>query len=903
MDDDILPHNLLVGAQLAVGVQGSSMYITNEPENAKNGTWLRYCEESLPFSLNKLRIGNGVTILEEPSDSFVSDVNRLKASNDEVFGEEEEMELTEHLKNTIVKDLKWERLSPVIPSNLQIFREVAFSEDHMYDVRNISPALQRDYVPEELITGLTHSDYVEGAKTRQARKTEKLLVFDPIINELFVVGHIQTTADLRNNNDQQLIIAYTSGETNSCLKVTIIPKDKLHLKNNTEWLRSLFRNKQKDTGDFEVNFKSSIKSLKIPNVSTLLGRSGDTIGVLTETALCFLRIDNIDLQTYEISHSAYEPLQFSSFGDFPFADFAFNPWDLQQFAIVDIRGNWGVGRLLRSHKTGNKLRLLPDVRGSIFDAEELSSWKRIEWSSTYSRLLLIDSSKIIEIDYEKNWQLEVVQAKTWSCLRDYKRIDDDFGILLTSREIVIVGTRKTNEQITRLVSWKHSLDTNDQTLRLSAQKISINSKFLILSCVFSRGHNKVYLHGFIYDQDRSLLQSVKGPVIQRMPNVEKGIHSLNFLPCVEDNTSFGSETLIHDLCLHLFVKENKADKLLHFFLTTLDSSTAEVRPLNIPSVMSQASITRDITVGLKPNAIVKSFIERYKAASRSVGNKELLTVRDNEILQKFGYHLSEVINEVVISWESGAQNLKLTQPLLRDLSTFPTTNDSIEELESLLDQLAEYYQDVGVTFTNFATTSNLLLQEEIQNFDIFYSKLLQCWDMVTPYSQQMTREVFENIMWSTLRFHKLGNYQKIENELQESMSERNNEIIRLWDDDELNILGHDEPEDNFLQQSSQPQFLFNSQSQIPTIKSSQPKVAKRVRHPHPSQTPSSQNLSFSQTEQNLPSSRTYPDSNRELLPNTMAPAFTLMSPPAPSLSQSQNSQRTKRKKKRIGGFG
>lgn len=901
MDNNILPHNLLAGAQLSVGVRGASMYLPSEPGQAKKASWVRHCENSLPFRLSELRIGNEVTILEDPVAFPRKDLESPQSPNDGLFfGEEDETEAEERWKSAIVKGLNWERLSPVIPSNLQVFKEVSCSEEHMYDVRQGSPASQHDYVPDALVADLTCSDYFEAARKGYQRKSEKLHMFDPIINELFAIGSIHTTAALRNSNDQQHIIAYSSGETNSILKVLIMPEDKLHMKDDAQWLRRHIKNNEDDneTGIQAINLQSQIKSIKIPDISALLGRSSDTLGVLTENALHFIKIESIDLQTNQLIYSAYGPLQFVTFGDFPFADFAFNPWDLHQFAVVDIRGNWGIARLPKSNKAGNKIRLLPNLKGSIFDPEELSNWKRIEWSSSYSRLLIMDSSKLVELDFENDWQLEVVQAKTWSSLRDYRRIDDDFGVLLTSKEIMIVGTKKSSEQIVRLVSWKHCLDPSDQTLRLSTQKIPIDSKILILSCVFSRGHNKIYMHGFVYDEKRSLLQSMKGPVLHRLRTVDGGVYSVHILPSVNDNSWLRMESETQDMWLNLFVKENKSGKLLHFFLTNTETLIVENSP---PAVTAIQASGWNIFQHLGNDDTIKSFIEHFKISPHIVNHRDS-EVQDSDVFQSFGYKLSEIINDVVGSWDPNEKMLKHRQPLLEDLMAVPTNYESIEELGSLLEQLSEYYNDAGVIFTNFATISKLILQENTQNLDTFYNKLLQCWDIVTPHSHQLTRKVFDRIVWSTLRFYKPEMYEEVESKLQESMCEPYSEILRLWDEEEFVNFGENLSADRVAQQNSQPQFLFNSQSQIPTIKSSQSKAFKRVRPARSSQILSSQNLPYSQSDQDF-SFSSRPPPNDGLLPSSMTPAFTLMSPPSATLSQSQSSQRSRKKKKRIGGFG
>ncbi|GAV55774.1 hypothetical protein ZYGR_0AY01670 [Zygosaccharomyces rouxii] len=912
MDDGLLPQHFPAGAQLAVGVRGSSMYVPSQEETGKNGGWVRHFEDDTPFNLNEFKIGKDAIVLDDPSNFILNEdddvgedrmeslrnVSVESPVDDEVL--DDENEFNEQWKETIIKDLRWERLSPSIPSNFSVFQDVGFRKDPMFDTRYGSPISPQDYVPGTLINDITRSDYLGTVRRKAKRETEKLLIFDPVVNDLFVTGNFQTTKDLRNNNDQQILVAFCSGETNSILKLAVLPENKLHLTNGSQWLQEFFaKNVDDEVGTFStIDLRASIKSIKIATVSSLLGRDSDTVGVLTENALYFIKIDNVDPQTSHISYSMHEPLRSVSFGDFPFADFAFNPWELQQFAVIDIKGNWGVARLPKAVKPGSRIRFIPNMKGSIFDPEELSNWKRIEWSSSYSRLLIINASKMIELDFENDWQLEVVQAKTWSYLRDYRRVDDEFGVLLTSKEIIIVSTKSENEQVSRVISWKHCLDPTDQTLRLSINKLPLGFNMLILTCIFSKGHDKVYVHGFCHDQDRHLVQSVDGPILFCMPHVFHGISSMHFLPYNEEERWLASETQGQKLWFNFLFKDNSTNRLMHCFLTNDEISGFQDQSLVTPEhIDSVSSLLPPMGRHIDQ---VKSFVAQAKL--NLFDDPEKPTDPDSEIFQNFGYQLSEAINRIVESWENQQVDIKQVQPLLSDLTSVPTKYESIEELESLLHQLSDYYRDLGIVFTDFKAISKLLIREESTNFDIFASKLLQCWDIVTPNSLSMTRKVFDTILWSILRFYKSVNYDNMETKLRESLTGPYSEMINHWDEDESQILEDQISDDRFVHESNRPQFLFGSQSQIPTIKSSQSRSVKRGRHPRSVPTESSFNMPFTPTEQDLSYSR-ISASQGGLLPNTMTPAFSLMSSPTPMLSQSQNSQRPRRKKKRIRGFG
>lgn len=912
MDDGLLPQHFPAGAQLAVGVRGSSMYVPSHEETGKNGGWVRHFEDDTAFNLNELKRGRDAIVLDDPCHLIPDDVDvddgteTLRTlpvesrADDEV--PDDENELNKQWREAIVKDLRWERLSPSIPSNFSVFQDIDLQNNPMFDTRYGSPIPGQDYVPGTLINDITRSDHLGPVRRERKKETEKLLIFDPVVNDLFVTGNIQTTKDLRNSNDQQTLVAFCSGETNSILKLAILPENKLHLGNGAQWLQALFnKNVNDELGTFStIDLRASIKSIKIANVSSLLGRDSDTVGVLTENALYFIKIDNIDPRTLHISYSMHEPLKSTSFGDFPFADFAFNPWELQQFAVIDTKGNWGVARLPKAIRPGGRIRFIPNMKGSIFDAEELSNWKRIEWSSSYSKLLIFNSSKMVELDFENDWQLEVIQAKTWSYLRDYRRIDDEFGVLLTSKEIIIISTKSDNEQVSRVISWKHCLDPTDQTLRLSIQKLPLGFKMLILTCIFSKGHDKIYTHGFCHDQDRHLVQSVDGPILFCMPHVLNGISSMHFLPYNEQENWIAPETQEQKLWLNVLFKDNSTNRLMHCYLTNDETSDVSDQSL----VRHEHERIKSVSSLLPPVGQhvdqVNSFIDQVK--QNWLENSERPVDPDGEIFQNFGYQISEAVNAIVESWGNHQVDIKKLQPLLSDLTSVPTKYESIEELESLLHQLSEYYRDLGIVFTDFKTISKLLIKEESANFDVFANKLLQCWDIVTPDSLSMTRKVFDTILWSVQRFYKPENYDNLENELRESLNEPYSEIISHWDEDISQILEEEISDSRIMHESNRPQFLFGSQSQIPTIKSSQSRSVRRGRHLRSLHADSSFNMPLTPGEQDVSSSR-ISASQGPLLPNTMTPAFSLMSSPTPTLSQSQNSQRPRRKKKRVGGFG
>lgn len=275
---------------------------------------------------------------------------------------------------------------------------------------------------------------------------------------------------------------------------------------------------------------------------------------------------------------------------------------------------------------------------------------------------------------------------------------------------------------------------------------------------------------------------------------------------------------------------------------------------------------------------------------------------EDKYLQDLGYRLSIATNELLESWQKTKDESILSGSLshskLKNLVENSDSFASIPEFSSLLDQFFQYYQDQDVTFIGFEKLLHLFLHEDVPGLDIFYNKLLQCWVLVSPQAELLTKEIVKDIIWSLARLEKPSLFEPIQNEISRSLSGPYQDIISSWDMDDIN----EEDESNEFNFDSQfsapfngrPPFNLNSQSQIPTIKSSQSSgLARRKRI---LKTQSQKATPLSQSTQNL-----------SVLPDSMTPAFTLMQPPSSQISfvndsQPRNSQKAKKKKKRIRGL-
>ncbi|QLQ79821.1 hypothetical protein HG537_0C04700 [Torulaspora globosa] len=889
MSDKALPRRCSVGAQLGIGVKSAALYnpSNGKVENGKPG-WIQAYDDELAMDLSRLRISSNRCMVDGLSRTVYTDeiMDDGYLVDDE---DDEDSESEEHWREILLSRLSWESLSPVIPRNFQYFKEVELNREYMYDIKSKLTS-GHDFVPGNLIADLSQSDLISSGQAGTQFKTKGATSYDPTVGPLFVTGEIQTIPDLRNNIQPHRIIVYSGGKANSVLNIAVAGGKRTNM----------------DSVSFDqiessctVDMASAIKSIKISNLSGMLGRKGDLIGVMTESALHIIKIENISSR-HEIKISSCEPLPFKQFGDFPFADFAFNPWDLRQFAVVDVKGNFGLGQLPKSLKAGGRCQLSKDNFGTIFDPEELSNWRRIEWSSSFTRLLVMDRSKLIELDFAHDWELEIVQAKTWSRLLDYHRVDDDYGILLTSREIIVVSTKQSNEHLTREISWKHDLNSEDTTLRLCVQTIKPGGNNLLLVCIFSRNHSQIYVHCFSLNDKETSIKLGGTPVLLQVPHVTAGLKDVCLYDrSVSDEVELSALESQPSIQLSMFINETENRTIWHYIVTSGDL------PISQYEVGLNSKFTNSQVVCQKDQSYfplnVPSLMTKVYQATTAITNPTKIAEPESEIFQTYGYQLSEAINKLLPTWIDSEKSLAELQSPVRHLAAVPNDIHNLSEFTSLLQQLSQHYTDQGLVFTSFKTVSSLLLREAAEDLDIFYNKLLQCWDLVTANSEALTRYVIRDVVMSSLHFWKPSLYSAVEEKLRDSLKGPYREIVDSWDEEDLTTA--------MTQESSatnESQLFQGSQSQIPTIKSSQTRSSKRTKRTAVGLTSGKvSKITHSQPLFNKETLAAPPllSSTQQLpstLPETMTPAFSLQS--MASFSQSQSSQRSKRKKK-VGGFG
>ncbi|CCD26231.1 Rrn6p NDAI_0H00570 [Naumovozyma dairenensis CBS 421] len=898
-----LPYNRRNGAQLGIGIESPSLYL---PETIKppqkdlksNSPWLKSQLHDIPATIPKLTSSLKPSIIElqdadMPDQSVITSSSRSDLDNDSTILTDDNHMFWESI---LASRRNWGPLSPRVTSDIQIYPSVISNIDLSYQIKEATPVSTHPFVPRDVISSSKRKDTKH---ERNKNSTGLLKTFDPIVGDLIDVGIIQTLNDIRKGVDGTEIIVYVCGNTSSTLCISRYTDD-------SSYLLPTY-----------INLQSPIKNIKIGRLSKNMLRASDCIGILTENSFYVLKLHQLHDPESNLSYILYGPLTFNEFNDFTFADFAFNPWDIEEFALVDIKGNWIIGSIpkLNKHAATGKLFLKRHFSGTIFDIEEQSRWKKIEWSLSSSRILILNRSQMVEVDYRENWQLQIIEAKTWSRLRDYKRVDDTISVLLTSREIIIISTKDNDGDLKRELSWKHDLDPSDCTIRMFIQRRREPTVNLFSMFITSKRHNKVYVHVFSIDSDDKILQSYDESKLLNIPGLENGIDSIAFEYLGQD-TYEGNATEPVQREYKMFIRNNDDLKVLVFLVNSSVLPDQEQEHISD----SDLKLAEGSTV---PDTYSDNLLSLFTELDNKLNDDKVpayAVEEEGDIFQEYGYRLSDKMNQYLENAFAVTRESVLPFDLclkVEDLTDVPGYIHDFSEFESLLDQFFQYYNDQDVTFTDIKGIFQLLLGENIANLDLVYNKLLQCWVLASEDAKYLTKEVLKNVIWASLRFSKRSNYDTYETEIYRTLDDSYRSVIDSWDN--LSDLENEHEVNSSrstLPLHSQPQFSFNSQSQIPTIKSSQTRSQRssiRPKSNRVNKTKSSNGFSASQDPRQFSQmSSQLTNSISSTLPDTMTPAFTLMQPVStlsagssgtPIGSQSRSSQRGKKKKKKVGGFG
>ncbi|SCU84628.1 LAFA_0D11034g1_1 [Lachancea sp. 'fantastica'] len=888
-----LPFKRNVGVQLGPGIRNSALYLASTKKSPEaDSKWICAAANG-----DDAQAKDFVLEVAEKQ-TFLDIESGINSVSEAISGDELVNSTSDSEQDSIG--------SPVESSNsLKLFKSVRMLTDHGYEARVDSPIAPLAFCPRQVLDvpeGLNVDNALQAVANKHSadRKTAtnkdgmhhgvQLLpqIMDPNDMSSFIVGSAHTTNDLRINNDPHQIIAYASGETRSMINISLVKPT------NTSVPLTLV-----DSAS-SYNLHSKIKNIVIPDFSSTLNRSSDVIAVLTTVSLYVFKIRSIERSTGAMSIEKLGPYPFSVLEDFAFVDIAFNPWDFNEFAVVDAKGNWVIGNVVKKGSRNSRLRFSTNKRGSIYDPEELSSWHKIAWGADYSCLLLVSRSRLVELNLRSKLQLEVVQAKSWSSIRDFNRVNDQIAVLTTSKEIILMKLR--NENIERVISWKHSLNPNDTSIRSTVRAVAgeewlCHQDKLFFAFVYSSLRTEVLVH--VFAQSGLLWQSL-GSSLLNLQGIKDGLSCL-VVPQVSLNYDHEDSRRPELKCL---VREVGGSVIWQVAV-----SAAEREPVASASHEKVIDLSDWSGSEVTPIAKISSEVTKLDLSLPSLNDHNNAATEEAHF-QQYGYDLSDGMNQYLMKWAQEMENPEEVKGIdcysLASLAEEISSVGNMEEFGSLLEQFKGHYREHEVNFTALQTLAKLIIEDDVSDLGVFYLKLLQCWSFGFPDDGIVTSEVLKSIVLKNTGISSVSLLPVVAATAYSQLNGFHREVVDSWDEtfDELESKAPLSDANTGVPLESDMSFplVKPSQQSPPKLKRSKNRISSQA-----SQQPKSQSMILDPRTNVSHAHPTHIAEVSSVLPLTMTPAFSLSSAsqPVPTLSDSQarNSQKQKRKKKRLQGFG
>ena len=177
-------------------------------------------------------------------------------------------------------------------------------------------------------------------------------------------------------------------------------------------------------------------------------------------------------------------LPIKHFRGVPFADVAFNPWNHQQIAVIDLEGHWSTWNIQNISTERGIWTIENQSIGCIFNNNADSGqpreigdgWGRVLWAGATNKLVVasrkIFAVYIVDDDMRKLDVPDLFSDNSTNWIVDIKRDTSDsrYLYLLTSTTLYLINVpastepHQSNAQVS--LSWRHSLNQDDTSLRL-----------------------------------------------------------------------------------------------------------------------------------------------------------------------------------------------------------------------------------------------------------------------------------------------------------------------------------------------------------------------------------------------------------------------------------------------------
>ncbi|CDO94667.1 unnamed protein product [Kluyveromyces dobzhanskii CBS 2104] len=848
------------GLQLGIGVVAPSTFVPFNKSNLERGSDARWALSSLKkrdrmyFSgMRILQYGDARDLQTRQSG------HQLDKNSDEVM-------------YPVDGQCFWDRLLQQQDQG-SIMKDVHLRPSGEIVSLSITDATGNFFVPSSLVSKIAkgeismtsddgHRKQVRPIRESSSHTKKDFKAIDPTKKRQLAIAQLLPVVDARLDKEPTTLLINIKGPTDSDLSLQTLVYDQssgLYEKHGTPTVISLF---------------SRIKHIEIPSLSKHVGKYPNLFAVITNNKVHVIRLDRFQPDSIELTE--FEPLEFRDFEQFPIVHVTFNPWNHMEMALIDSKGNWCIAKLETHKRQRCNVKLRREISGSIFDPTEISPWNHIEWQDDHTSLIILNRSRLTVVNLEQNWQQDIIQAKTWSELRDFKRITDNLFLLLTSKEIILMQVR--DQHIDRLLSWKHEWDPLDPSIRTSF-KICEDDEYgqLIHILLYSKLTVKVYGILFGYKENNWSVIASK-PFLLSLGNIKSkdGLNTIEFpdvnLYAIPSDSDEGDELSKDFLCVTGFVG---SDTVVQGFLSTTESSNHIQLDLEHP--------TCDYSL-LFLNKISTLFNQNLPVAPADYRREH-----EYQMFQQYGYAISEKLNEQLELWKKKTDKCNLNIDSLGSLKTFSSYFQNVSEYASLIEQLITYYKEHDLTFSDTGVVMNQLWGEKLNSWEAFFNRLLVAWDIISPGAEDLCRLATEDMALSLISYQNEGEIKNTLAAVNSEISKSMKGILDVWDNDFSESQNNVQSTHSALFPTASSQLF-----QIPTVKSSQQAPAKNK----PSPSSKLSNMSVSQPTQPL---------TRTALPGNMAPAFSLganlrSTQPMTTLSQPESGQRAKRKKKKVGGF-
>lgn len=628
-------------------------------------------------------------------------------------------------------------------------------------------------------------------------------VYDPSIGRMLDFGYIKAAFKQK----RVPIVAYTGGASGDYLVVQSVTDLKQDVMVNGEAISMELPTLK---GGAMLQFECSIKQVetfksdpvfKIPQksimVRTSLGCSIVDVKITKDGGISLIRAFDITAECLgeEIAHVVN------------------NPFDSGTVGIIGVKGKWAIYRR-------TKARMVPFKEGCAFVPDELSSFKRISWGFNEDTLLLIGRSYVKLVNLRRDECQDIITCNGWSEMREYSRwrTSNRYGMLLTSRELIWVDVE--GDLFKRVLSWKHCLNPDDPSLRMSLQSYDD------VQYVFVHSEMTPLVVVFQFKLDNGFPKSIKDPFIYKVESHER-IHDFVLQPLFEDEDD-EDESADNGDSEPADDGDNEPDNEGHSNSTTAKPQGLWFalykfsKDLELTRVILSSENTTVLN-GITPPPMLKQAKETItKARSHEMGGWERKATikRSRDSLPALFSDVEPVSEndeddeQVFLKFANSfdIDKLRHSQPSsLRDGSELCGFSD-LEEFDNMMEQLVEQCKLKGIQHVPLPQLFQCLVEDSNEtNFKDIQSRMTAIWPQET-----ICHEVTRDLALTLSIFHSEEHEDELANATYSTLDKETRELVAGWDspdeEHEAEPVEEDEFVDHIPALSSQP-AIVSSQAQ------------------------------------------------------------------------------------------